>query len=92
MDGFSKFGNQAPYEAYAYVDRSQLGPYWTMAEQYVLADAMFPTEFGGSFTGHLTLVAGTDDIEQSPSRSEVDFPNGTHDDCDSPPGTKSSYI
>jgi phospholipase C len=92
MDGFSKFGTQAPYEAYSYVDPSLLGPYWTMAQQYVLADAMFPTEFGGSFTGHLTLVAGNDAIKESPSRSEVDFPNGTYDDCDSPPGTRSSYL
>jgi phospholipase C len=62
-----------------------------MAEQYVLADAMFPTEFGGSFTAHLTLVAGTDDIEL-PGEAEVDYPNATPDDCDSPPGTKSSYV
>ena len=39
-----------------------------MAQQYVLADEMFPTEFGGSFTAHLTLVAGTDDIKL-PGRS-----------------------
>jgi phospholipase C len=37
-------------------------------------------------------VAGNDAIEQSPSRSEVDFPNGIYDDCDSPPGTRSSYL
>ncbi|HEX3370460.1 MAG TPA: alkaline phosphatase family protein, partial [Candidatus Cybelea sp.] len=92
MDGFSRYGSRAPYEAYSYVDPSLLGPYWTMAQQYVLADAMFPTEFGGSFTGHLTLVAGNDAIKQSPSRSEVDFPNGIYDDCDSPPGTRSSYL
>ena len=62
-----------------------------MAKRYVLSDAMFPTEFGGSFTGHLTLVAGTDDIEL-PNKAEVDFPNGSPYDCDSPPGTRSSYI
>ncbi|HEY2473165.1 MAG TPA: alkaline phosphatase family protein [Candidatus Cybelea sp.] len=92
MDGFSKYGNRGPYEAYSYVDPSLIGPYMTIAQQYVLADAMFPTEFGGSFTGHLTLVAGNDAIKQNPSESEVDFPNGLYDDCDSPPGTKSSYL
>ena len=51
----------------------EIQPYWTMAQQYVLADAMFPTEFGGSFTAHLTLVAGTDDIEL-PNEAEVNFP------------------
>jgi phospholipase C len=92
MDGFSRFGNPGLYQPYSYVERSLIEPYWDMAQQYVLADQMFPTEFGGSFTGHLTLIAGTDTIKQSPTRAEVDFPNGLHDDCDSPPGTRSSYV
>jgi phospholipase C len=92
MDGFSAWGEKnGQYKAYNYIERSQIQPYWTMAQQYVLADAMFPTEFGGSFTAHLTLVAGTDDIEL-PNEAEVDFPNGKYDDCDSPAGTKSSYL
>ncbi len=91
MDGFSAFGPPGKYAAYAYMDRSEIVPYWTMAQQYVLADKMFPTEFGGSFTGHLTLIAGTDDL-RPPNRAEVDFPNGAPDDCDSPPGTRSSYL
>jgi phospholipase C len=70
-----------------------------MAQQYVLADEMFPTEWGGSFTGHLMLVAGTDDINQSDvrvgpasSEAEIDTPTAGPYDCDSPPGTKSSYV
>ncbi|MGC1381157.1 MAG: alkaline phosphatase family protein [Candidatus Baltobacteraceae bacterium] len=91
MDGFYEYGQKnGKYEAYSYVQQSLVQPYWDMAGQYVLADAMFPTEFGGSFTGHLTAVAGNDDL--TPTKAEVDFPNGTHDDCDSPPGTKSSYL
>jgi phospholipase C len=92
MDGFSAWGTKhGEYKAYNYIERSQVQPYWSIAQQYVLADEMFPTEFGGSFTGHLTLVAGTDDIKL-PGRAEVNFPNATPDDCDSPPGTKSSYV
>jgi phospholipase C len=91
MDGFYKYGeNHGPDEAYAYVRRALIKPYWDMAEEYVLADEMFPTEFGGSFTGHLTLVAGTDDL--TVNQAEVDFPSEPPDDCDSPPGTKSSYL
>jgi phospholipase C len=91
MDGFNKYGTKhAQYAAYAYVKQGLIKPYWDIAQQYVLADAMFPTEHGGSFTAHLTLVAGTDDL--TPTKAEVDFPNGTYDDCDSPPGTKSSYV
>ena len=45
MDGFSKFCCKGgPYPAYSYVKRSLIKPYWDMAQQYVLADEMFPTE------------------------------------------------
>jgi phospholipase C len=92
MDGFSKFGiKNGKYEAYDYIEHSEIQPYWTMASQYVLADAMFPTEFGGSFTAHLTLVAGTDDLKL-PGEAEVNFPSAAPDDCDSPPGTNSAYL
>jgi phospholipase C len=92
MDGFSKFyGKHGPYPAYSYVKRSLIRPYWDIAKQYVLADEMFPTEWGGSFTGHLTLVAGTDDIDP-PAKAEIDNPTRSPYDCDSPPGTKSSYV
>lgn len=91
MDGFYQFGNprNGKYAAYAYVKRSLVTPYWDMAQQYVLADAMFPTEFGGSFTGHLTLIAGTDNLNAHDDLAEVNFPSAVPDDCDSPPGTRS---
>jgi phospholipase C len=92
MDGFSRGNKSGQYQAYSYVQQLLIAPYWDMAQQYVLADEMFPTEWGGSFTAHLTLVAGTDNIKQQPSEAEVDFPTRTPDDCDSPPGTKTSYI
>lgn len=92
MDGFTAWGmKNGQYQAYAYLKESEVQPYWTMAQQYVLADEMFPTEFGGSFTAHLTLIAGTDDI-RLPDRAEVNFPNHAPDDCDSPPGTVSSFV
>ncbi|MBV9333847.1 MAG: hypothetical protein JO146_07550 [Candidatus Eremiobacteraeota bacterium] len=92
MDGFTAWGvKNGQYKAYAYLKQSEIQPYWTMAQQYVLADAMFPTEFGGSFTAHLTLVAGTDDIKL-PGQAEVNFPTHAPDDCDSPQGTVSSYV
>jgi phospholipase C len=91
MDGFSKFCCKGgPYPAYSYVERSLIAPYWDIAQQYVLADEMFPTEWGGSYTGHQTLVAGTDDIEL-PSEAVIDNPESTKG-CDSPPGAKSSYV
>ena len=94
MDGFDEFGTKNPHNgpdpAYSYVAHELIAPYRTMAQRYVLADHMFPTEFGGSFTGHLTLIAGTDNL--TPTKAEVDFPNHTPDDCDAPPGTISGVV
>ena len=89
MDGFHT-GPGTSYAAYAYVERSEVKTYWDMAQQYVLADAMFPTEFGGSYTGHLTAVAGTDNMDST--HAQVNYPTHHPNDCDSPPGTKSSLV
>ncbi|HEX3369124.1 MAG TPA: alkaline phosphatase family protein [Candidatus Cybelea sp.] len=86
MDGFSKYGRAG----YSYVQRGEIAPYWQMAKQYVLADDMFPTEIGPSYTAHLTLIAGTDNL--SPTKAEVDFPSAAPQDCDSKPGTTSSFV
>jgi phospholipase C len=93
MDGFYRFSDSSvggKDQAYAYVAPSLIAPYWAMARQYVLADHMFPTEFGPSFTAHLTLIAGTDDVTRQ--KAEVNFTDGAPDDCDSPSGTKSSTV
>jgi len=95
MDAFDKPpGNpNNPYApigsyAYAYIPRSEVAPYWSLARQYVLADHMFPSEWGGSFTAHLYLIAGT--AELTPTTTEADNPFGTTNGawgCDSPSGT-----
>ena len=89
MDGFHT-GPKTNYAAYAYMDHTEIAPYWAMAQQYVLADAMFPTEFGGSFTAHLNAIAGTDNM--SSTTAQVNYPTHTPNDCDSPPGTTSSLV
>jgi phospholipase C len=83
-------GKPAGTYPYAYVNRDLVAPYWTMASQYVLADHMFPTMFGPSFTAHLDLIAGTTDL--SPSEAEADGPNAQPWGCDAPPGTDTSII
>jgi phospholipase C len=88
MDGFY-IGQGKQYLAYEYMDRAQITPYWDMAGEYVLADAMFPTEFGGSYTAHLNLIAGTDALNKH--HAEVNYP--THaNGCDAVPGTLSSLV
>ena len=61
-------GEEAGRYAYQYVDRRYIEPYWSMAEQYVLADDMFATEFGGSFTAHLDLIAATSNLRPTSPR------------------------
>lgn len=73
MDGFDKLKvkgctkpcgqNLLPY---AYVPRSQIKPYWAMAQQYVLADRMFQTNSGPSFPAHQYLIAGTSALNGAP--------------------------
>lgn len=75
---------------YSYVKPSEVAPYWAMAKRYVLADHMFPTMFGNSFTAHLDLIAGTASL--SPSISEVDTPFAQPWGCDAPAGTKTSIL
>ncbi len=91
MDGFSHWGRgpNVHTAAYAYIERSQVAPYWTMAQQYVLADRMFPTEFGPSWTAHLTLVAGTDNL--NPRLALADFATGKSN-CRSAPGSKTTTV
>ncbi len=83
-------GAQAGEYAYRYVDRRYIEPYWSMAQQYVLADNMFATMFGGSFTAHLDLIAATTNLQMG--RSEADSPSGMPWGCDAPGGTKTSVV
>jgi phospholipase C len=44
---------------YAYVPRSQIKPYWTLAKQYVLADEMYASNFdASSFISHQYIISG----------------------------------
>ncbi|HTA38189.1 MAG TPA: alkaline phosphatase family protein, partial [Candidatus Acidoferrales bacterium] len=87
MDGY-------PPPAYHYVQPALVKPYWTMAQQYVLADHMYPQEFGPSFTAHISLVAATTNISSDAGphpRAEVDLPTGAWR-CNALPGTVTSFI
>jgi phospholipase C len=94
MDGFDLNGTSAGMTigpiAYSYLERSEAAPYWAMAKHYVLADHMFPSMFGPSFTAHLTLIAGTADL--TPQLSEADVPTSSPWGCDAAPGTTTSTV
>jgi phospholipase C len=94
MDGFNLnklgTGKEAGTYAYRYVARRYIEPYWSMARQYALADAMFPTMFGGSFTAHLDLIATTTNLHSG--EAEVDNPLAMPWGCDAPGGTRTSIL
>jgi phospholipase C len=95
MDGFAlengKCGGNHTFP-YQYVDPKQIAPYWTLAQQYVLADQMFQTQASGSFTAHQDLIAGGTMLNPAKTRSLVDYPSSTPWGCDAPPGVKTDLL
>lgn len=94
MDGFNlehhgacpggKLAGKAPYH---YVKPSQIAPYWDIADQWVLGDAMFQSQGSGSFTAHQDLIRGGTCIQgcSSPSgktESLIDNPTAWPWGCD----------
>jgi phospholipase C len=48
-----------PNASFAYVEPSEVQPYFQMAEQYTFADNMFQTNQGPSFPAHQFILSGT---------------------------------
>ena len=97
MNGFDlihlgALGGEGPagLYVYQYVKPSDIQPYWTMAQRYVLADHLFETESSGSFVGHQDLIAGSTAINRY--RSLVNYPTKTPWGCDAPHDTKTSLL
>ncbi len=94
MDAFDKVttygGNPECTLPYVYTDPSQIQPYWTMAQQYTLAEHMFTTHGSSSFVAHQDLIRGSTQIDGSDSL--IDFPTGEPWGCDARSSTKTSLI
>lgn len=95
MDGFdlAKINGNNPGGTYAYqyVDPAQIGPYWSIAQNYALLDHMFQTQGSGSFTAHQDLIAGGTAIDDT--NSLIDYPSEWKVwGCDAPANTHTSLI
>ncbi|MBV9720101.1 MAG: hypothetical protein JOZ77_12340 [Candidatus Eremiobacteraeota bacterium] len=97
MDGFNRIisanthvpERTAPYQ---YVNPAQVAPYWTMAKEYGLANAMFATQGSDSFPAHQDLIRGGTEIDSTDSLIDTPTSNNHSWGCDSPPGTVTSLI
>ena len=94
MDGFDDV-ETTPHQRertfpYAFVPRTQVEPYWKMAQEYTLSDRTFQSNTGPSFPAHLYLIAGQSDYtDNNPNHLETThFAWG----CDSPDNATVSQI
>jgi phospholipase C len=94
MDGFAQNcndqGKPAGLLPYSYLRHSLTKPYWKMASEYTLADRMFATMYGPSFTAHLSIIAGTTDLNSE--HAIADLPSAGPWGCDAPAGTTSPVV
>jgi phospholipase C len=96
MDGFNRESylhcpcpNNAPY---SYVPERDVEQYWSMAQQYTLADEMYETSEGPSFPAHQYIMSGTSTTyDGSPYRASEN-PTKDAGGCDSPRGTTVAEI
>lgn len=94
MNGFDQTtlnsGGKAGSSIYAYLRRDLVKPYWIMARRWVLADHMFATEWGPSFSAHLDLIAGSASIDAT--HVLADLPTQAPWGCDAPGGTQTTLV
>ncbi len=92
LNGYGGWGSGAKVGAYVYqyVNPAQIQPYWSMAQQYVLADRMFETQSSGSFIGHQDLIAAGTAINAK--EDLANYPTSTPWGCDAPSGTRTSLV
>ena len=97
MDGFNLIHFYAKNRdegslPYRYVDPSAIAPYWALASQYGLANAMFQTQGSESFTAHQDLIRGGTKIDQSASLIDDPVDGSGRWGCDSRKKTLTSLI
>ncbi len=95
MNGFDKelvscgrLGGRCPnkHPQYAFVPHSETKPYFDIAQQYVLADRMYASNFdSSSFVSHQYIIAGQ-------AQSSVDYPFGSAWGCPGGPNDKINIV
>ena len=87
-DGFAHASSYpVPFYPYSYVPQSEIKQYWTLAQNYALADRMFQSNTGPSFAAHQYIIAG-----QSSDADELPTGGGNAWGCDSPSGSTVTLV
>jgi phospholipase C len=79
-----------PNPQFTYVQASDVGPYFQMAEQYAFGDRMFQTNQGPSFPAHQFIISGTSAPTATSNLFASDNPKGGG--CISPAGARVALI
>jgi phospholipase C len=95
MDAFNQItmllnGKPEGTAPYAYVNPSDIAPYWAIAQTYAIGDHLFQTQGGGSFIAHQDLIRGGTAVTSN--ESLVDDPTRAPWGCSAPHGTVTSLI
>ena len=80
-----------PNPQFMYVQASDVGPYFQMAEQYAFGDRMFQTNQGPSFPAHQFIISGTS-APAATSNLFVAENSTVGDGCMAPAGTRVALI
>lgn len=86
LDGPDGSGQPTCTYTYQYVNPVDIAPYWSIAQQYVLADNAFQTQGSESFTAHQELIAGGTAIDGQDSI--IDDPSYFPWGCDGNPSSE----
>ncbi|MGA8622325.1 MAG: alkaline phosphatase family protein [Candidatus Sulfotelmatobacter sp.] len=78
---------------FAYVNPSEVQPYFSLAEQYSFADRMFQTNQGPSFPAHQFIISGTSAPTAGSNLFAAENPfEGNDTGCTAPPGQTISVV
>ena len=81
MDGFANVGMQS----YSTIAKSEVEPYWDLAQRFTIGDRMFQSNTGPSFEAHQYMIAG-----QAGNASEN--PDGHVWGCDAPANERVALV
>lgn len=92
IDCFNRPNCPPPNPGFYYVQTSDVGPYFQMAEQYTFGDHMFQTNQGPSFPAHQFILAGTSAPSANSNLFAAENPTNLEAGCAAPSTARVALI